>query len=149
MAVGWRSGAQGTSAKVGGLPGVASQLGGGTPMETRHVGGGMGGQQRWEDFAHSEAGGHPRGVQKQIQMFWSTGEMAGLQTPTPGVGSRVPELPGLGEAWRLTKKCQSLETSDRRLRGERNIPGAGVGDRMPGSWRAGGRDMPPRPPGPD
>lgn len=31
MAVGRRSGAQGTSAKVGGLPGAASQLGGGVP----------------------------------------------------------------------------------------------------------------------
>lgn len=72
-------------------------------------------------------------------MFWSIGEMAGLQTLMPGVAAECLRSQGWGKAWRLTKKWQSLETRDRRLRGERNIPGVGwgTGCSAPGELGAG------------
>lgn len=65
--------------------------------------------------------------------------MAGLQTLMPGVAAECLRSQGWGKAWRLTKKWQSLETRDRRLRGERNIPGWGGGQdaQLLESWGQG------------
>lgn len=61
----------------------------------------------------------------------------------------MPEVTGLGEGMETDKEV--AKSGDQRQKAQRGKehPWGGVGDRMLSSWRAGGRDMPPRPPGLD